>query len=134
MATMTSTDIAFPAPPWTILVVDDDDAVLNSLRFSLELDGMAVRGFHDGRELLAAVLPERGCLVVDLKLPERDGLEVIAALRRRGVTLPAILITSDPSDATRRRALAANVPIVEKPHLDLCLPDLVRSSLAAPAG
>jgi len=118
----------------TVLVVDDDEAVLNSLRFSFELDGMEVRGFHSGRELLASVLPERGCLVVDLKLPHEDGLEIIATLRRRGVALPAFLITSNPTDATRRRAGAANVPIVEKPRLDLCLPDLIRSSLAAPSG
>ncbi len=49
-----------------VIVVDDDDAVRNSLKFALELEGLWVRLFKDGAELLAVPdLPRNGCYVID---------------------------------------------------------------------
>ena len=102
----------------TILVVDDDAAVRNSLAFILGVEGYTVRAYGSGRELLDdASLPEKGCLVVDQRLSDIEGLKLIGALRDRAVKLPAILITTHPSAALRRRAEQANVAIVEKPLL-----------------
>jgi len=99
-----------------ILVVDDDAALRASLEFILGVEGYAVRVYACGRELLDdAELPNVGCLVVDQRLPDIDGLQLIEAMRDRDVQLPAILITTHPTRALRRRAEAANVPIVEKP-------------------
>jgi FixJ family two-component response regulator len=116
----------------TVLLVDDDDAVLNSLRFALEIEGYKVRLYPSDRELLREPrFPETGCLVIDLRLPERDGLVALAELRERGMTLPAILITTDPSDAVRRRAADAGVAIVEKPILGNGLVDTIRAMVSA---
>jgi two-component system, LuxR family, response regulator FixJ len=83
-------------PPATVLVVDDDSAVRHSLQFSLELEGFAVRLYADGRELLDDPhLPACGCLVVDQVMPGMSGLDVVDALRLRGSSNPAVLITSD---------------------------------------
>jgi FixJ family two-component response regulator len=100
----------------TILVVDDDAALRASLEFILGVEGYAVRVYANARELLDdADLPKHGCLVVDQRLPDIDGLQLIDAMRDRDVKLPAILITTHPTQALRRRAEAAKIPIVEKP-------------------
>ena len=113
-----------------VFVVDDDEAVLNSLRFALEIEGFEVRLFHSGGELLRqATFPKSGCLVLDYKLPEGDGLQALAVLRRRGVSLPAILITSHPSEGIRGRAAAAGVVIVEKPLLGNALIEAIRRAV-----
>ncbi|MGZ8389071.1 MAG: response regulator [Rhodoplanes sp.] len=103
----------------TILVVEDDDSLRHSLRFSLAVEGFAVRTYAKASELLgAAELPDRGCLVVDYNLPDMTGLDLVAQLRNRQVALPAILITTNPSGIVRRRAEEAGVPMIEKPLLD----------------
>ena len=102
----------------TILLVDDDSALRGSLEFILGIEGYAVRAYARGRELLDDPnLPDKGCLVIDQRLPDIEGLKLIGALRARSVELPAILVTTNPSRALRRRAEEANVTIVEKPFL-----------------
>jgi FixJ family two-component response regulator len=114
-----------------VVLVDDDRAVLNALKFSLELDGFQVATYARGSELLArSSFPTAGCLIIDFRLPDMDGLSLLAALRRRAVTLPAILITSRPNAALRRRAAADHVSIVEKPLLGDALSNSIQSLLA----
>ncbi len=106
------------APGFVVIVLDDDFAVRNSLKFSLEIEGFTVRSYATGAELLdAGSLAPCGCLVVDQHMPGISGLELIELLRSRHFSAPAILITSDPSPSVRARAGKASVPIVEKPLL-----------------
>lgn len=113
-----------------VFIVDDDPAVLNSLKFSLEIEGFSVRSYPTGANLLAAgEWPGCGCLVIDYNLPEMDGLELLSQLRIRGVAAPAILITSDPGLLLRRRAAAVGMPIVEKPLLGNALTEAIRKAL-----
>lgn len=113
-----------------ILVLDDDSAVRNSLRFTLEVEGFEVRDYSSPTELLQQEsLPVLSCLVVDYRMPIMDGLELIARLRERNIATPAILITSHPNDALRKRASAAGVPIVEKPFMGTVLLDRIREVL-----
>ena len=116
----------------TVIIVDDDAELLRALRFSLELDGMAVATHLSGESLVPANLPrDNGCLVLDYRLPSVDGLEVLEGLRRSDVTLPAILITSHASPAVRDRARAAGAVLVEKPLLGDALVSAIRDALAA---
>ena len=113
---MAQTDIT--GQQQTILLVDDDSALRGSLEFILGIEGYKVRAYARGRELLDDPnLPDKGCLVIDQRLPDIEGLKLISALRARSVELPAILVTTNPSRALRRRAEEANVTIVEKPFL-----------------
>ena len=119
---------AGPVSPM-ILLVEDDPAVRASLKFALELEGFGVDAYASAEALSeAGPLPETGCLVLDYRLPGMDGLSLLALLRGREVDMPAVLITSNPTAAIRRRAAAAGVAIVEKPLMGDALADCVRSA------
>jgi two-component system, LuxR family, response regulator FixJ len=112
-----------------VAVVDDDPAVGNSLKFSLELEGFTVRIYGSGAALLrASDLAAYDCFVIDQKMPGLSGLETIATLRSRNLSAPAILIVSEPSAMVGARAAAAKVPIVEKPFLGNALVDRIREA------
>lgn len=113
-----------------LVLVDDDAAVAHAVKFAFELDGFEVRTYPDGEGLLAAPLPDRGCLVLDQHLPGLDGLDVLQRLRERGATLPAVLITTNPNRSLRNRARLAGAPIVEKPLLCDALLERVRAAVA----
>src|SRR5277367_2391489 len=114
-----------------ILVVDDDEAVRDSLSNMMESEGFEVRAFSNGHDLLnEANLPAIGCLVVDYNMPAMNGLELVGTLRGRGVSIPAILITGNPAKHVRDRAAAIAVLVVEKPQLGSHLLDCVREAVA----
>lgn len=114
-----------------VVVVDDDPAVLGALKFALELEGFSVADYRSGSELLAqSELPKTGCLVIDFRLPDMDGLALLGALRDRAIDLPAVLITSHPTQGLRGRAAAVAVPIIEKPLLGNALFEAIESALA----
>lgn len=118
-------------PRSVIIVVDDDPAVRNSLKFSLEIEGFLVRLYGSGSELLGErEMPRCSCLVVDQRLPGIAGLDLICKLREQSVSTPAILITSQPTAELARRAAGANVPIVEKPLLGNALMERIRDACA----
>jgi FixJ family two-component response regulator len=102
----------------TVLFVDHDAAVRTALAFSLDLQGLDVTTCESGEALLLRDLPaERACLVIDARLPGISWLETLSQLRSRGVTLPTILVATNPGKDLRAAARAAGAPIVEKPLL-----------------
>ena len=123
-----------PPSPGPVLVVDDDAAVRHSLKFVLELEGLNVRLYEGGEDLLAAGdLPAHGCLGVDYCMPVMDGVELMDWLRRRRVDLPAILITSKATrDLCERAARSGYRQVLEKPLEDGRLVDSIRCALDVP--
>jgi FixJ family two-component response regulator len=119
-------------PPPVVVVVDDDAAVCNSLKFSLELEGFAVRAYHSAAELFSADdLGGCSCFVIDQRLPATNGLELIAKLREQYVSAPTILLTSNAAAALKARAATAHIAIVEKPLLGNALVDRIREACAS---
>jgi two-component system, LuxR family, response regulator FixJ len=117
------------APLPVIAVVDDDLAVCNSLKFSLELEGFAVRAYRSGAEFLGAGnFHDCSCFIIDQRMPGMSGMELIAELRKRKVSTPAILIISQPNRILSARAAEAHVPIVEKPLLNDTLAEKIREA------
>lgn len=116
-----------------VIIIDDDAAVRDSLKFALEMEGLNVRLYGGGEELLAARdLPAHGCLVVDYYMPAMDGVELIDRLRGRHVDLPAILITAKATQDMRERAARSGVrQVLEKPLEDGMLVDSIRHALEA---
>jgi two-component system, LuxR family, response regulator FixJ len=101
-----------------VLILDDDNAVRNSLKFSLEAEGFKVLAYASPNELLnEASLPDPSCLIVNYNMPAMNGLEFVARLRDRHLAIPVILATGHLSDNIRRRAAAAGVITIEKPFL-----------------
>lgn len=128
-----------PAKP-TVYVVDDDDAVLVSLRFLLETDGFAVRTFRNATALLNATSATSAtsatgatgadCYVIDYKMPAIDGIELAGRLRRSYGDTPVILMTGYPDGNIIARAAAAGVKdVVEKPLLDENLVKRIRRAI-----
>jgi DNA-binding response OmpR family regulator len=92
--------------PGPILVVDDDPKIVRLVRTYLEREGFRVVEASDGRSALAAVALEAPALVVlDLMLPEVDGLDVIRAVRRTAPT-PIIVLSARSAPADRIAGLA----------------------------
>ncbi|MGH7118097.1 MAG: response regulator transcription factor [Acetobacteraceae bacterium] len=106
-----------------ILVVDDDPAVRESLKFALELEGLEVHACAGGADLLGHPhLMRADCLVLDERMPGTDGFEVLSALEARNCRVPVILITDHATAAVRRRAAIAGVRhVVETPLLGSAL-------------
>jgi FixJ family two-component response regulator len=101
--------------PW-IAVVDDDPSVLKALRRLLRTHDFHPRTFASAREFLAALggeLPE--CLIVDLQMPEKSGLELHQQLILNGIKIPTIIITAHDSGDARRRCEAAGAAYLLKP-------------------
>jgi two-component system response regulator FixJ len=119
-----------------VYVIDDDDAVRDSLALLLELRGLKPAAYAEPRRFLAECRPDwAGCIVLDLKMPDMDGLELQSALAERGIALPIIFITAHGDAANARSALKAGaVDFIEKPIDDELLIDTVRRALERDAG
>jgi DNA-binding response OmpR family regulator len=93
--------------PATILVVDDDAKIVRLVRTYLEREGYRVVEALDGRSALAAIALEAPALVVlDVMLPEVDGISIVRAVRRTGRT-PIIMLSARGTTADRIAGLAA---------------------------
>jgi FixJ family two-component response regulator len=88
-----------------IYVVDDDDAVRDSLKLLLETHGMAVEAYPSSEEFARSYVPGRGaCLILDLHLPGASGLDYLANQDDAAAELPVIIITGRGDPASRARA------------------------------
>lgn len=100
-----------------IHIVDDEDSVRRSAGFMLKTSGFAVQPWASGVEFLREVRSvEPGCVLLDVRMPEMDGLEVQKALHERGVTMPVIILTGHGDIGIAVRAMKAGaVDFIEKP-------------------
>ena len=100
-----------------VYIVDDDDAVRDSLSVLLEACGHQVQSFELARRFLdaAASLP-LGCLIADIRMPEIDGLELQRRLNERSLHFPMIVITGHGDVPLAVRAMKAGaIDFIEKP-------------------
>ena len=104
-------------PGELIFVVDDDDAVRASLRALLETAGYRTAQFESGIAFLDSLDTGPGaCVLLDVKMPRLDGLEVQRRLNDRGVTLPVVIVTGHGDIAMAVQAMRAGaVDFLEKP-------------------
>lgn len=103
-----------------IAVVDDDDAVRESLAFLLTVTGHKVAAFASAADFLENCdLCRVAGLIVDHHMPRQTGLELLARLRQDGRSLPVLLVTGSPSPEIVARAGALGVDrVLEKPVSD----------------
>jgi FixJ family two-component response regulator len=114
----------------TVVLVEDDPPVRESLTAVIEASGLRVKSFASAKDFLAACDPQQAsCLVLDVGLPGPSGIALHEELVRHDVCLPTIFLTGhappDVSDEARRRGVVA---VFEKP----CHPDqLIEAILSA---
>ena len=100
-------------PEPAIFVIDDDDAVRQSLEFLLKTAGYAVTGFESAKAFLE-ILPQlrSGCIITDVRMPEITGIDLLRRIKERGVDIPVIVITGhgDISLAVDAMKLAQSRP------------------------
>lgn len=114
-----------------VMVVSEDEAVRDSLAFTLRLEGAEVCVHATGAGMLADHrLAGAACLVLRYHLPDTEGLEILRAVRARGLTMPAIMLTSHATPMVKARAQAAGVwLLLEKPIMDEALTGAVAGLL-----
>ena len=115
-----------------IYVVDDDSDVLGSLQFLLETDGFDVRTFKSGAALLRdEASDDADCFVIDYKMPNMNGLDLVKRLRSRDISAPIILITGYPDEHISEVAATAGIHhVLRKPLLDESLIGHIRDALS----
>lgn len=100
-----------------IHLVDDEEAIRKSVGFMLKTAGFKVVAYASGVEFLKVVRSaDPGCILLDIRMPEMDGLEVQAALAQRGISMPVIVLTGHGDVSFAVRAMRAGaVDFLEKP-------------------
>ncbi|WP_079436805.1 response regulator transcription factor [Zoogloea sp. LCSB751] len=118
-------------PEQIIYLVDDDEALRDSLVWLLESQGFKVEGFASAEDFLKAWRPEfNGCLLLDVRMPGMSGLELHERLRAQYCTLPIIFITGHGDVPMAVAALKKGaVDFIEKPFNDAELLRLVTQCL-----
>ncbi len=104
-------------PKRLVYLVDDDDAVRRSAGFMLKTSGYEVEAFASGVEFLKQVKQaEPGCILLDVRMPEMDGIEVQRELKVQGVTMPVIVLTGHGDVNVAVTAMKAGaLDFIEKP-------------------
>ncbi|MGC8533963.1 MAG: response regulator FixJ [Rhizomicrobium sp.] len=106
------------ADPVKIFVVDDDEAVRNSLAALLSAEGYDTQTFASAQDFLDNYAPSTNCcLIADIRMPDMDGLELQEELNRRQVKLPIIMVTGHGDVPLAVRAMKAGaIDFLEKPY------------------
>jgi len=115
----------------TVFVIDDDEAVLDSLRWLLESIRLPVKTYPTAASFLAELPRDApGCVVVDVRLPGMSGLDLQDRLNQLGLEMPVIVITGHGDVPVAIRAMKAGAfDFLEKPFSDEVLLDRVRAAL-----
>jgi two-component system response regulator FixJ len=118
-------------PDRIVHIVDDDEAVRQSLAFLLGSAGLTVRLYDSAGAFLTGLSGvKNGCLVTDVRMPDMTGLELLLQLRSRACTLPAIVITGHGDVPLAVAAMKAGaIDFIEKPFDEAAILNAVQSAL-----
>lgn len=117
--------------PETVFIVDDDEAVRDSLQWLIETEGYQVKCFEDPEQFIQQLQwPQIGVLLLDIRMPKLSGLEVQKILNDKGIPIPTIFITGhgDVSLAVETMKNGA-VDFLEKPFDELKIKSLIHQHM-----
>jgi RNA polymerase sigma factor (sigma-70 family) len=119
----------------TVYLVDDDPSVRDALMLLLSLRDIAAKPFENAESLLAELTAEhRGCVLSDLKMPGKSGLDLLEELSAQHIRLPIVILTAHGDVATTRAALRGGAfDFLEKPVDEDILVDVLTHALAEDA-
>ena len=115
----------------TVFVIDDDQAVRDSLTLLLEHEDVAVKAFASAKVFLRDYRPTpRSCAIVDIRMPEMDGIQFQTELSQRGIPLPIIFLTAHGDIPLSVRAIKAGaINFLTKPTTGSVLLESVQAAL-----
>lgn len=114
-----------------VYILDDDEAVRRSLCRLVEAEGLRTEAFADAQSFLNGHHDGmHGCLLLDLRMPQMSGLELLDALREKGSNMPAIMITAFGDVPQAVRALKSGaLDFIQKPFNGDVLLERIREAL-----
>lgn len=120
-------------PAATVFIVDDDPAVRDALTLMLEQERMAVEAFATAEDFLAGCRGDCcGCIIIDVRMPGMDGMQLQEEMSRRGILLPVIFLSGHGNIPMSVRAIKAGaVDFLTKPVARDKLLNCVRSAIQA---
>lgn len=113
-------------------LVDDEEAIRKSAGFILARAGYAVQPYASGVAFLKSARDtQRGCVLLDVRMPEMDGLQVQAVMADRGIDMPVIVLTGHGDVSVAVQAMKAGaVDFLEKPFEKAALLDAIQKAFA----
>lgn len=117
-----------------VYIVDDEDSIRRSTSFMLKTSGYRVATFASGASFLKEVRHlEPGCVLLDIRMPDIDGLQVQEAMIKRGVAMPIVFLTAHGDVATAVKVMKRGaVELIEKPFEKEIVLAALEQSLPAP--
>ncbi len=114
----------------TVFIVDDDESICRALKLLLTAYGFQVSTFLSAEKYFSAIQDsEKGCLVLDLHMPELNGWEVLKRVVKTGSKRPVIIISADENGGLKEQALKSGaVGFFQKPVKDRELIDLINKT------
>jgi len=114
----------------TVYVIAPDDAVRDSIQLLIETADFAAHSHASAASFLHIVpFPNHGCVLIDQNLPDMTGLQLVEHLRRRGVAVPIIVMTSGADSSIGTTAERFGILLLEKPFGSGRLIDLIQMAL-----
>ncbi len=121
-----------PASTATVFVVDDDEGLRNAIEFLLDTAGLTAKTFSSGKAFLEYYRPQmRGCMLLDIRMPDISGLEFQEKIRELQINLPVILISAYGTIPLAVRAMREGAfDFIEKPFDDEFLLKRLREAIS----
>lgn len=113
-----------------VFLVDDDEAIRHSASFMLRHAGFQVKTFPDGLSFLEAMrADDKGCILLDVRMPGMDGLAVQSSLKQRGINMPVIILTGHGDVPVAVEAMKGGaIEFLEKPYEKQALISAIESA------
>ena len=115
-----------------VYIIDDDRLARESLQWLIESASQTVRVFENGSTFLDHYrVGDPGCIVLDVRMPDINGMELYAKLRKQGANIPVIIVTGHADVAMAVRAMKAGAwDFIEKPYNDALMLERVQGAIA----
>lgn len=119
-----------PTSNISIAIIDDEEQIRRALLRLLRSAGMDTRAYASGQEFLAGWRTDPpDCIVLDLQMPNLNGLELLQCLVKLGASIPVLMITAHDEPAMKERCFAAGaIAYLRKPLDDRVLIDAINSA------
>ena len=118
-------------PTSTVYIIDDDRMARESLKWLIDSAGLPVQEFDYGLDFLTQVdVSMSGCILLDVRMPDINGMELYAKLKQRDILMPVIFVTGHADVAMAVRAMKAGAfDLIEKPYNDALMLERVQNAI-----